>query len=284
MIHSICVIVATVGAKWHRFARIRLNPNIIFPQHGTWDSFSGPRTSRGASRNIIYRLLIDIATWAVDIVVEDVERPRGHMVGVDALDGQVMDRGGLGPGLDRVDLDPGAGRGLQPHTRSQIDRVDPRLQVRDPEGVLVGRDDNVPGRHRTRDRSLWTPRATRSPPYGTCSRSSTSTGLWSPSMRCTPRSTPPPRSVPGAPTTSSPSKPTTSTCTPSSRTCRGSTCPRTRCASPGTAAKRPARSRPPRSRHGSPSRARPRSLGSVAPPGARSPRAHPSARASRPST
>ena len=106
--------------------------------------------SKFISRKISY--LVSIAPKRVTaVVVENVERPRGHMIRVDALDGQVMNRRGLRPGLHRGDLYPGTRGGLQPHARRQVDRVDPQPQVRHPERVLIGRDHHIPGRHRTRD-------------------------------------------------------------------------------------------------------------------------------------
>jgi hypothetical protein len=67
-----------------------------------------------------------------------------------ALDGQVMDRRALDPGLNHGDLYPGTGRGLQPHARHQGDRIHPRPQVRDPERVTIGRHDHI-----AQYRRLW---------------------------------------------------------------------------------------------------------------------------------
>ncbi len=85
----------------------------------------------------------------VYVVVEDIQVPGRHVVGVDALDGQVMDRGRLGPGLNRGDLHPGAGRGLQPHARGQVDRVHPQARVRNPERVTIGSHDHIARGHRS---------------------------------------------------------------------------------------------------------------------------------------
>ena len=64
-----------------------------------------------------------------------------------ALDGQVMDRRALDPGLNHGDLYPGTGRGLQPHAQYQVDRIHPRPQIRAPERVTIGRHDHI-ARHR----------------------------------------------------------------------------------------------------------------------------------------
>src|SRR5690606_26840683 len=91
------------------------------------------------------RTLHHVVRRRIFVVDEDRPVPGDHMVGVEVVDGEVVDRGGRRAVGDGGDLDVGAGRGLQPGTGLEPTGGNPLLQGGDPEGVFVGRGDLVGG-------------------------------------------------------------------------------------------------------------------------------------------
>lgn len=63
--------------------------------------------------------------------------PCQHIVGVQSVNGEVVDRGRPRMAGDGGDLDPGAGAGLKPLPGCQVACVQPLVECRNPEGVTV---------------------------------------------------------------------------------------------------------------------------------------------------
>ncbi|CAM5418903.1 hypothetical protein SAURM35S_08762 [Streptomyces aurantiogriseus] len=136
--------------------RLRLPDHLIADGRGNSLTGSGPARTR---RHLRGRGDLAIAkdeqrqlraacrgtTGRTGVVDQDEGVPGFHIVRVRRVDGEVVDSRLLRPRADRVDLHPRPGAGLEPLAGLQFTRLEPLLQVRDPEGMAGGRGDGVGG-------------------------------------------------------------------------------------------------------------------------------------------